>query len=259
MAKKILKIMKIAGISILVAALLAYIAFAVIKMSEPDPDERCTGVELIISNSDEANFITTNDIEMLLKSKHIYPKGQLMVKIDTKLIEELIRENNFVNDVDCYKTAQGKLCVKVQQRIPVLYIMPDGRDPYYVDKGGNIIPSHEYFTGTPIATGQITTEYASHELADFGLYLQSDDFWNNQIEQIHVKLRKKGLYVVELIPRVGDHTIQLGPITDYNKKLRRLRIFYEKAICTVGWNKYDRINLEYRNQIICNKRKQTEH
>lgn len=254
MAQKILKYLKIAGISIIVVALIGYVAFAMIKMSEPDPEERCTGVELIISNSDEANFITTRDIEMLLKSKHIYPKGQLMVKIDTRLIEELIRENDFVGDVNCYKTAQSKLCVKVQQRIPVLFIMSEGRDPFYVDKGGNIILSQEYYEGTPIATGHISKEYASKELADFGLYLKTHEFWNEQIEQIHVKLRKQKP-VVELIPRVGDQVIMLGPLKDYNKKLRRLHIFYEKAMGTVGWNKYNHINLEFRNQIICTKRK----
>lgn len=255
MAQKILKYLKIAGISLIVVALLAYIAFAVIKMSEPDPEERCTGVELIISNSDEANFITTNDIELLLKSKHIYPQGQLMIKIDTKLIEDLIRENKFVNDVNCYKTAQSKLCVKVKQRIPVIFIMPEGKDPYYVDKGGNIIPCQEYFVGTPIATGHIDKEYASRELADFGQFLRTNEFWNNQIEQIHITRNNKRKHLVELIPRVGDHTIYLGPITDYNKKLNHLHVFYEKAMGTVGWNKYSRINLEFRNQIICTKRK----
>ena len=104
-------------------------------------------------------------------------------------------------------------------------------------------------------TGDITQKYATEVLSDFGNYLQEDKFWNNQIEQIYVKTNKEKKPVVELIPRVGNHVVYMGSISDYKKKLRRLRIFYEKAMGTVGWNKYDKINLEFNNQIVCTKRK----
>lgn len=254
MVQKILKYLKYAGITLVVLALVGYIIYAMISLSAPDPDERCIGVELIIDDTRQTNFITTNDIETTLKSKHIYPQGQLMSKIDTRKIEDLIRENSFVDNVQCYKTAKGNLCIKVTQRIPVMYIIPAAGDAYYIDKGGNIIPSQEYSAGIPIATGNIKREYAAKQLADFGMYVISDEFWNNQIEQIHVLSSKGGEPEVEIIPRVGNHVILLGPLTDYDKKLRRLRIFYDKAIGIVGWNKYERISLKYRNQIICTKR-----
>ena len=82
-----------------------------------------------------------------------------------------------------------------------------------------------------------------------------DDFWNNQIEQIYVTKNRKGKRVVELVPRVGDQIVYLGVLDDYEKKLRKLRKFYDRAIGTVGWKKYAQVNLEYDNQIICTKRK----
>jgi cell division protein FtsQ len=60
--------------------------------------------------------------------------------------------------------------------------------------------------------------------------------------------------VVTLVPRVGDQTIYMGSLEKYEKKLRRMRIFYEKALVKVGWNKYSRFNLEYDNQVVCTKR-----
>ena len=33
-----------------------------------------------------------------------------------------------------------------------------------------------------------------------------------------------------------------------------MRLFYEKALNRVGWNKYSRINVEFDNQIICTRR-----
>jgi cell division protein FtsQ len=105
-----------------------------------------------------------------------------------------------------------------------------------------------------VASGSIDEKYASTELAEFGQFLQADEFWNNQIEQIYVMRDRKGQSVVELVPRVGDQIVYLGALDDYEKKLRKLKTFYEKAVETVGWKKYARVNLEYDNQIICTKR-----
>ena len=85
-------------------------------------------------------------------------------------------------------------------------------------------------------------------------FLQTDDFWNNQIEQIYVSRGKKNERVIEIVPRVGDQIVYLGTINNFEKKLNNLKIFYDKAIKTVGWNKYAKVNLEYENQIICTKR-----
>jgi len=185
----------------------------------------------------------------------MYPKGKLLKDVDTRAIEDLIRKNDFVEDVECYKTSSNKLCINVKQRNPVIYVLPDGKDGYYIDKNGKIIPGNVFTSNMIVATGDITQKYAMEVLADFGDYLQVDTFWNNQIEQIYVNTYKEKKPVIELIPRVGDHVVYMGSICDYKKKLRRLRIFYEKAMGTVGWNKYDKINLEFNNQIVCTKRK----
>ena len=88
------------------------------------------------------------------------------------------------------------------------------------------------------------------DLYKFGVFLQNNKFWDAQIEQINV-LPNHG---IELVPRVGDHLIYLGKIENFENKLHRLKIFYEKGLNQVGWNKYSRINLEFGNQIICTKR-----
>ena len=47
-------------------------------------------------------------------------------------------------------------------------------------------------------------------------------------------------------------------INDYiEKKLTRLEKFYKYGLSQAGWNKYSYINLEFDNQIICKKRKET--
>lgn len=253
---KMSKLVKFTLVSLLTLGLMAYVIYAVFFLSGPDEEERCSAVELVVEKDDEASmFVDEKDIETILKNANMYPKGMLMRNVDTEKIEEVIKKNEFISKVECYKSANGKLCISAEQRVPVIFVIPDGKDGYFVDAQGNIIPDRNSATNLVVASGNIDEKYASKELAEFGKFLQMDDFWNNQIEQIYVTKNRKGKRVVELVPRVGDQIVYLGVLDDYEKKLRKLRKFYDRAIGTVGWKKYAQVNLEYDNQIICTKRK----
>ena len=252
---KMSKAVKFTVLSLLALVLIAYVAYAMLFLSQPDGEERCAAVELIVKKGNDASlFVDEKDIEQMLKNANVYPKGMLMKNVDTEKIEDIIRKNEFIAQVECYKSANGKLCVTVEQRIPVIFVIPDGKDGYFVDAHGNIIPNHNTATNLVVASGNIDEKYASKSLAEFGQFLQTDDFWNNQIEQIYVMKDRKGKHVVELVPRVGDQIIYLGALEDYQKKLGKLKTFYEKAVGTVGWRKFARVYLEFGNQIICTKR-----
>ena len=110
--------------------------------------------------------------------------------------------------------------------------------------------SQRYVAHVPIATGYMEKEFAENELYEFALFLQDNEFWNNQIEQICVFPNKE----VELIPRVGRFRIVLGSLDDFEEKLNKLRLFYDQAIPKVGWDKYSVIDLKYKNQIVCTKK-----
>jgi cell division protein FtsQ len=88
------------------------------------------------------------------------------------------------------------------------------------------------------------------QIYEFARFVIDDDFWNAQITQVYVN----GPNDIELIPRVGSQVILIGNLDDFEKKLEKLKLFYEKALPAEGWNKYKKINLKYSNQIICTKR-----
>jgi len=81
-------------------------------------------------------------------------------------------------------------------------------------------------------------------------FIYNDELWRAQIAQVYVDNPNN----IELIPRVGPHTIILGSADNFEHKLAKLRIFYQTALPEEGWNKYKQINLKYSNQIVCTKR-----
>jgi len=247
--------LKITLVSLLTLGLVAYIAYAMLFLSGPDENEKCVAVEFTVKQDEKSAFIDKKDIEDMLKAAHVYPMGMLMKDVDAEKIEQIIAKNDFISKVECYKSANGKFCISVEQRVPVIFVAPDGKDGYFVDAQGKVIPFKGDATDLVVASGNIDEKYACSKLAEFGQFLQGNEFWNNQIEQIYVQKNRKGERVVELVPRVGNHIIFLGKLDDYQRKLHKLETFYHKAVKTVGWEKYARVDLEYDGQIICTKNK----
>ena len=258
------QIFKIILFVVLFLGVVAYITYAMLDLSGGDPKELCTELSLVVEENPHADFIDAKQVEKMLQDANVYPKGKLMKDIDTRQIEQMLKADNFIESVECFKTnngmevGKGKVCVRVKQRTPVVYVLPDNAAGYYVDAEGTVIPNTVYAKNIVTATGIIAQEFAREQLAPFGAFIQSDSFWDNQIEQIYVSLNSKREPVVTLVPRVGDQTIYMGSLEKYEKKLRRMRIFYEKALVKVGWNKYSRFNLEYDNQVVCTKREKRQ-
>ena len=71
-----------------------------------------------------------------------------------------------------------------------------------------------------------------------------------QVEQIHVTPKQE----IVLVPRIGNHIIEIGKADNLEKKLAKLEEFYKEGLNKVGWNKYNKINIEFDKQVICTKK-----
>ena len=238
-------------LSIVLLLVIAYLAVASTAFNRKPAAQVCQDVELVIKDTVYAGFITKKEVATLLEKKGISPVGKDMERIRTKTLERELAKHPLIDQVECYKTPSGKLRIEVAQRIPILRVMSANGENYYLDDKGTVMPPDaKCVAHLPVVTGNVEKSFAMRDLYKFGVFLQNNPFWDAQIEQIHVLSGKR----VELVPRVGDHIIDLGKLDGFEKKLKRLKVFYEKGLNQVGWNKYSRINVEFSNQIICTKR-----
>lgn len=238
-------------ISIVVATLMSgYILFASFYFSEGRQDMSCKSLQVVVKDSLEKHFISESDLVGLLKKKQLDPRNKPMKSINTELIEEELLKNEMISDIQAYKTPSGIIKLEVIQKMPILRIL-SANGNYYVDNQGTTMPiSSRYVAYVPVVSGYVEKSFAVSDLYKFALFLQENEFWNDQIEQIYVHSDRE----VELVPRVGNHRIMLGTLDGFEEKLEHLKLFYEQAIPKMGWEKYSMINLKYKNQIVCTKK-----
>lgn len=231
----------------------AYLVLAVTAFNRPDEKATvCSEVKIDIAQDKGDGFLNPGEVKRLLERQSLYPLAQPMQFVSTRSIEEALMKSPFVDEAQCYKTQSGHVCIQLRQRLPLLHVMADNGECYYLDDHGDILPATGLTIDLIVATGIISRKYAREVLAPLAITLHDDAFWQNQIVQLNVL----GDGTLELVPRVGDHVVYLGAPTDIPQKLDRLRKFYKYGLSHAGWNRYERISVEFGNQIICKKRNQ---
>jgi len=154
--------------------------------------------------------------------------------------------------------------IKVLQRSPILRIINASNQNYYIDRKGRLLPVRTgQSTRVIIASGKIPDKYSDtldvsvpdhsrllNDLYVLSNYIRDDVFLKAQIEQIYVT--REGEF--EMVPKVGRHLIVFGDISNMENKFTKLKVFYDQGIKKSGWNKYRKINLKYKDQVVCEKK-----
>jgi len=230
-------------------AVVSYLVWVVWQFYDQAENRICEGVNIEIIDSIPDGFITDEYIRSILTRNKISPEGTRISDIDLERIEQLLFEESHIERASCQYDVMGRLCIKVVPQQPVLHIISQQGEDYYLSSTGMTMPTSTFNVDLCVATGNITKKFAAEQLLELARFIHDDLFWSEQIEQIHVVSPEQ----VKLYPRVGQHVIELGSTDGFQEKLHRLRIFYREGLDHVGWNKYQTISLAYDGQVVCTK------
>jgi len=183
--------------------------------------------------------------------------GHKLSDININKLEAKLSTFSTLNNVEIFRKVDakgfsftGKLIISVDERTPVLRIK-NATDDYYLDKDGVKIPvSMKYVERILIASGTIPDETIQKSLLKMADFVNKDEFWRAQIEQVFIQANGELL----VLPQVGDYLIEFGTPDDFELKLRNLKAVYQQGFKNLGWNKYKTISLKYRNQVVCTKK-----
>ena len=183
--------------------------------------------------------------------------GTPMQAIQVNSIQDRLRRMPSVDDATVYPGVDGILKVKVTQRKPIARIFEGSGTSYYIDEKRQMMPlSDQYSARVPVVVVKNDLEFTENlnedqqtilnDISDVVSYLERDPLWNAQIE--HLALLENGEF--ELVPRMGNHKIVLGKSRYIDRKMKKLRAFYDAELRSRNLNIYKIINLKYRDQVI---------
>ena len=233
----------------------------------------CKSLDVKINQNDDVYFLDKMAVEKLIKDRGDSIVGQPRYSLNIPELERALDSHEDIAKAQASMTIDGEVRVIVKQRKPILRIFNSTGDSYYIDEAGKLMPLSEKYTARVlVANGDIKESYAANymysiadiardsakkanssldELFAMAMYINMDEFWKSQVEQIFVNSERD----LELIPLVGNHKIIFGDTTLMDEKFKKLMTFYKQGLNTTGyWEKYSTINLKFKNQIVCTKK-----
>lgn len=242
MIRKILKILTWIGIAAWFVVILGFV-------SSESKQVLCNRIDVHLSDTILHRFVTPSDVRKILEGEDMYIQGYPLEEIDTRKLEAVLENNAYIKNAEVSTDISGRLEVSVEQRVPLVRIMPEGKRGFYLDTEGKVLPLSEHYTPLILlVSGKVQDPETG--IMSFCTHLSDHPLWKEQIVQVYVN--RRGEY--ELIPRVGAHHILMGGLEQWETKLRNLELLYKQGLSENGWNTYGTINLKYTNQVICTKR-----
>ena len=179
--------------------------------------------------------------------------GARLDSLDIKSVEQAVYRNPWVADAQVYVDNQRAMHINLVQRVPVARVFLESGESYYLDASLKLLPLSELFTyytvivtNVPVTKDDSVNKRLYASLVRLVRHIEGDSFWNAQIAQIIVTPERE----FELVPVLGKHKILFGDTSRMEQKFRHLFAFYKNVLNRIGWEKYELVDLRYRNQLV---------
>ncbi|NJC25280.1 cell division protein FtsQ/DivIB [Neolewinella antarctica] len=242
---------------------LAIAALAISAIGSRESSHVATVAPIVMPLPDGSLLVTPEQLIEKLGASFLKPISEWSLNdIDIKRVEEVLEAQAFVADADAFVDDDLQLNIIVNQRIPLLRVIGESGQNYYLDEQGIRMPlSNNYTARVLVVTGNVmlwSDDFMNnennqlHQLVEFTRYVRGDEILNALIEQVYVT--NTGEWV--LAPKVGDQVIYLGRYEKEKIKarLKRLKTFYREGLPYEGWSKYKSFDLRYNDQVVAQKK-----
>jgi cell division protein FtsQ len=220
-------------------------------------DKTCKGIAIQVNGQKSGKWLLNrNDIiNQLTSNGSRKVKGEALQNFDLKNLEEKLEKHVWIKDAELFFDNNEVLQVRLVERQPLARLFTKTGSSFYLDQDGKRLPLSERITlKLPVFTGfpsdksklKLSDSLLLQHVKELSKYISQNPFWMAQIAQVDITASRN----FEMVPTVGNHIIEFGPALDYEKKFKKLLIFYDQILSKTGMNKYERINVQYNQQVI---------
>ena len=216
-------------------------------------NKACTGIEVAMIHNENNFFVDEKELVALLKSQGAV-EGQKIEKIHLNKLEKKLEKNKWIENAELFFDNRQVLQVRIEEKEPIARIFTSGGSSFYIDSTCMRLPLSDkmsarvpMFTSFPSDKENLSRPDSELMVSvkELAMFIRSDDFWKAQVAQVDIT--SNGF---EMIPTVGTHVVVLGNAGDYQRKFDRLFSFYKQVWTKVGFEKYDRLDVQYEGQVV---------
>lgn len=214
--------------------------------------ERRTIRDLVVTvnQPEKMVLLQKEEIEQWLQEERDAPiVGQPLAAVNLHAIEEKIESRGFVKRAEVYVSLNGVLNIEVKQD-RVIARLVGSREGYVADDGSLLPLKPGKIVRVPLVSGypeEADLPQWGNQFLNLLQFIDADPFWQAQIAQVDVTSDGE----IILYPQIGKQYVEMGLPENIEEKFRKLKIVYTRILPRKGWNRYNRVNVNFKDQIVC--------
>jgi cell division protein FtsQ len=174
-------------------------------------------------------------------------------QVNLRAMEEALNEDDWVENSQVYVDNARVIHISLTQRRPIARLFTQNGNSYYMDSNLHVMPLSSAFihyclviTNVPELHKDSASSSIKFQLRTMVNAIQRDTFWSAQASQLVFDTGN----TFQIIPLVGDQTIYFGDTSRTQQKLANLLAFYRNVLNRIGWDKYNKIDVRFKNQVV---------
>lgn len=179
------KALNIIGITVVWAAIIAYVVIAGDYGRRRRADIDVSGVRIVINDSSATKVINPAMVERWLKEGGFAPVGKSVDNVDTRTIRDHISQHPEVRRAGVWTDLNGVLTVQVSQRTPIMRIRSSNGYRFWVTDDNHILPDRGNFPAyVPVVTGHTPFPFSTSAKGSYDEILRAnyEDYLGQFIE-----------------------------------------------------------------------------
>ncbi|MBR1957756.1 MAG: hypothetical protein IKA28_01980 [Tidjanibacter sp.] len=273
------RVWQIIGTTLVWMAVVAFFVGAALLRQNNEQARTVERLKVEITDSATHRLLSADQVRADIVAAGLLPTGQSLDSVSLTAINDFVKSNCLVRKAQTFVDYEGTLTVRLTQRHPLLRIITDSGTDVYITAGAHVLPTQGGEPlNLPLVTGDFSLPFprgfygdlrawAKEEkknsdknyifllkLINFVRLTESRPEVGGNIVQIVAtqgadSAHTKGAEpTVELIPRRGNYSVQLGPLEDVEAKLDRWVRFVKAGVVDLGGG--GTLNVAYEGQAV---------
>lgn len=239
--------------SLLVMVLAGFIGF----VEKQSAGKRLNQVHIKVNPIADVYFVDEKDLLQRLETEFpLLKTGVLVSEVNLNQLEKKVESHPFVKNAEVFSDLKGNIWVEIDQHKPMARIVRPMAADGYISTEGVILPtSPKYTTRVLTLEGSYAERLLQEQklgvehqgLMDLIRFIEKDEFWKAQITGLELNRKND----IRMYQQVGKQVIEFGAAEQIEEKFKKIALFYDEILPAKGWNTYSRVNVKYKDQIIC--------
>jgi len=235
--------------------------FIVISIAavEKRNNSRCQDLKIRFKNDDNLGFIDSRDVLAEVNQADPSWKGKKLSKIKFNLIENGVKQNEYVKKAELFLDNQESINVVLVPKKPIARINSENGDYYLSEDWDKMSLSAKFSKRILHVSGKIEgltnprnrmDSFIQQSLKRLLSYMENQTIWKDGVEQIYINENGK----IDLVLVFSKPIVKIGYVNeDFEKKMNKVNNFFKTVVRCHDLSNFEELDFQYSQQVVAKK------